>query len=499
MALLPRRKKMIHLTKFRNILSACLCLCVVSSFFCLLGACHNQWFDLHRQEKIVSSNNAGMSSVRVATKHHPGRNGQLNEEEIALARIAWKYFENNYQPETGLVNAVNNYPSTTMWDTASYLGGLVAAYEMRIISKNKFDIRMVNILKTFNKISFFRDELPNKAYNSQTAQKVNYANQPGEIGYSALDLGRLLIWLKIIKERYPEHGNAIDNFVLRWNFCHVIDNCGTMYGAMMKDNNVVYVQEGRLGYEEYAAKGFQLWGFNTSRASMPEPYAFLPIFDVEVPYDTRDPRELTAHNYVVCESYVLDGIELNWDLALDRSTDDMTHSDTINAEFAQRIYQVQESRFRVDGILTVRTEHQLAGPPYFVYDTIYTDGYPWNTITEDGKYVPQFAAIALKGAFGLWTLWDTAYTDLLYQAISGLYDTEKGFYEGRFENSGGLIETFTANNNGIILETLLYKMQGKLLKFSNGTSRWDRSISDEFAGNEKCFPGHRNNCGALKK
>ncbi len=430
---------------------------------------------------------------------HPGRNGPLTDEEMDLARRAWKYFENNYNPETGLVNAVNDYPSTTMWDTGSYLGGLVAAYELGLIDKNELNMRLTKILKTFNEMDFFQGELPNKAYNTQNAQKVNYANQPGEIGYSALDLGRLLIWLKIIKERFPEHGNAIDSFILRWNFCRVLDNCGTMYGAVVNEGKTQYVQEGRLGYEEYAAKGFQLWGFDTTRASKPEPYAFILIFDVNVPYDTRDPRKLVAHNYVVCESYVLDGIELNWDLVSDRDSNDMRHTDRVNADFAQRIYQVQVSRFRVTGILTARTEHQLDGPPYFVYDTIYTDGYPWNTITEDGSYVPQYAAIALKGAFGLWTLWETPYTDLLYDAVSGLYEPDKGFYEGRYEGTGGLINTFTANNNGIILETLLYKTAGKLLKFSDQPSKWDQTLENEFLGTHQCFPGHRDSCGAFRK
>jgi hypothetical protein len=105
----------------------------------------------------------------------------------------------------------------------------------------------------------------------------------------------------------------------------------------------------------------------------------------------------------------------------------------------------------------------------------------------------------LKGAFGLWALWDTEYTDILFDAVSGLYDPEKGFYEGRYERSGGLINTFTSNNNGIILETLLYKVQGKLLKFSGKPSLWDKKISDEFIGNGKCFPGHREGCGIFKK
>jgi len=424
--------------------------------------------------------------------NHPGRSGMLTQREMKLAKVAWKYFENNYQPETGFVNAVDKYPSTTMWDTASYLGGLVAAYELGIIEKNEFDIRMVTILKTFNKMDFFRNELPNKAYNTKTAQKVNYANQPGEIGFSALDLGRLLIWLKIIKERYPEHSNGIDNFVIRWNFCNVLDKEGTMYGAVLSaDNKVMYVQEGRLGYEEYAAKGFQLWGFNTDKASRPEPYSEIPIFDIDIPYDTRDPRKLGAHNYVVSESYILDGIELNWDLATDKSSNDNHHTHKWMAEFAQRIYKVQEKRYYITGIITARSEHQLDGPPYFVYDTIYTDGFAWNTITEDGKYVPKFAAICLKAAFGLWVLWKTEYTDLLFETVSGLYDPKKGFYEGLYENGNGLIKTFTANNNGIILETLLYKVQGKLLKFSNRKSLWDSVIEDEFRGEKKCFPNER--------
>ncbi|MDA8019492.1 MAG: DUF3131 domain-containing protein [Thermoanaerobaculia bacterium] len=427
---------------------------------------------------------------------HPGRNGPLTAVEMQMARIAWKYFENNLQETTGLVNAVNDYPSTTMWDTASYMAGMVAARELCIIDKHEFDRRMVAILATFNRMEFFRGELPNKVYNTQTAAKVDYGNQPGEIGFSALDLGRLLIWLRIIKERYPEHGNAIDRFIMRWNFCNVLDDCGTMYGAAVTDDGQVrYLQEGRLGYEEYAAKGFALWGFNTRRASLAEPYSTINLFDIHVPFDSRDPRVLGAHNYVVCESYVLDAIELNWDEPDDISSDDKTHTVPWIAEFAQRIYDVQEARYHHTGIITARTEHQLAEAPYFVYDTIYTDGFGWNTITEDGRYVPEHAAIALKGALGLWAVWETPYTDLLFDTISGLYDEEKGFFEGKYELSGDKIPTYTANNNGIMLESLLYKVQGKLLRFSGRVSVWDRTVEDEFQGQLKCFPRHKRGCG----
>ena len=432
-----------------------------------------------------------------ATREYPTRRGELTEQEMRMARIAWTYFENNIQEETGLVNAVNDYPSTTLWDTASYLGGMVAAYELGIIEREELSRRLVKILKTFNAMDFFRGELPNKVYHTKTAEKVNYANQPGEIGYSALDLGRLLIWLEIIKNRFPEFSNAIDSYILRWDFCNVVDSRGVMYGAIIgPDDATQYVQEGRLGYEEYAAKGFQLWDVDTDLASRPQPFNVIATYGVEIPYDSRDPRVLDAHNYVVSESYVLDALELNWDLVGDYSSSERHHTDTVTAAFGDLIYESQVARYRATGVLTARTEHQLDGPPYFVYDTIYTDGYTWNTITEDGRHVPEFAAIALKGALGMWAVWDTPYTDLLFNAISDLYNPEKGFYEGLYENGTGIIETYTANNNGIMLESLLYKSQGKLLRPSENVSLWDQTMTDNFLwdasnGKAKCFPKKR--------
>jgi len=419
------------------------------------------------------------------------RQGKLTEKEMDMARIAWKYFENNYQEETGLVNAVNNYPSVTWWDAASYLAGMTSAYELGIIEKEVFDQRFIRFLTTLNTLDLFAHEMPNKAYNTKTAAKVDYGNQPGEIGYSALDLGRLLIWLHLIKNRYPEYATGIDSVVLRWNFCNIVDENGTMFGALLeKDKPVQYLQEGRLGYEEYAAKGFQLWGFDTSQAILPEPYSTINLYGYDVPYDTRDPRKLKAHSYVVTESYVLDGIEFGWDLYSDRTPHDTNFSHEWVAEFALQIYRTQEARYKATGIITARTEHQLAGAPYFVYDTIYTDGFAWNTISETGTFLPQFSAVAVKGAIGIWALWDTPYTDLLFDHISNLYDREKGFYEGIFENGTGLINTFTSNNNGILLEILLFKEQGKLMRYQSTPlpSLWEKALESPFGYEGQCLP-----------
>lgn len=180
---------------------------------------------------------ATQAAVSLPASDYKVRHGELNEREMAVARNAWAYFVANTQPTTGLVNAVNKYPSTTMWDSASYLAALTAARELGIIDKAEFDRRLLQFMATLNKLVLFQNQVPNKVYNTITGQKVNYLNKPGEIGFSAIDIGRMLLWLKIIKERYPEHGNSIDNVVLGWDFTHVVDDCGMLYGAYVDGKN----------------------------------------------------------------------------------------------------------------------------------------------------------------------------------------------------------------------------------------------------------------------
>ena len=427
---------------------------------------------------------------KIDSSYNFGRKGPLNEREMAMARTAWSYFESRYQSETGLVNAVGSYPSTTLWDTASYISGLVAARELGIIDKRTFDNRATKLIKTLRNLDLYRNEAPNKVYNTQTGEKVNYANKPGEVGYSALDIGRMLVWLQILKNRYPYLANSIDNIPLKWNFCNMVHEDGRLFGSIVtgKGENR-YVQEGRLGYEEYAAKGFAMWGFDVPRALDPEPLSYTRIYDVDIPYDGRDPRVFKNQNYVLTESYLLDGLELGWDLP---SRDDGypgVASQGWRAEFAHRIFLVQQRRFEQTGILTARSEHQVDGKPYFVYDSIFADGYAWNTLDPSQVYQPDRSAVAAKAAIGMWALWDVPYTDLLFDTVADLSEKDKGFYEGLYENGNGFIPLQTANNNGIILAALLYKVQGPILKQLNkNTQYWDMAFSQSDIRVNKCLP-----------
>lgn len=421
---------------------------------------------------------------------HFGRNGPLTDREFAMATTAWSYFESGYQPETGLVNSVGSFPSTTLWDTASYVSALVAAYELCVIDKRAFDDRATRLLNTLRNLPLYRGEAPNKVYNAATGEMVDYTNQPGEIGMSANDIGRLLVWLQILKERHPHLANGVDNVPMRWNFCNLINDDGRMFGSFTQsDGSIRYVQEGRLGYEEYAAKGFALWGFEVNRAMSPEPLDYIEIFGVRVPFDGRDPRVFKNQNYVLTEGYILDGLEMGWDLPTDQTNDGMTASNGWRAEFANRIYLVQQRRFEQTGIVTARSEHQVEGRPYFVYDSIFADGYPWNTLDPTGEYQPDRAAVSTKAAVGLWALWDTPYTDLLFETVADLSVPDRGFYEGLYENGNGFIPLQTANNNGIILAALLYKVQGPILQHVNqNTQVWDTAFMETDIRDNKCHP-----------
>ncbi len=419
-----------------------------------------------------------------------GRHGSLDEREMAMAKAAWQYFVTAYQEKTGLVNSVGSYPSTTLWDTASYISALVSARELGLIDKREFDSRALKLISTLRDLDLFRGELPNKVYNTQTAAKVDYANKPGEVGFSALDIGRLLVWMRILKERYPYLANGIDNALLRWNYCHVVDKDGELHGSLVDaKGQTKYVQEGRLGYEEYAAKGFELWGFQTKQSSRPQPLAFIDIYGVQVPYDGRDPRVFGTKNYVLTEGYLLDGLEMNWDLPNDRTSPDDVASQGWRMEFASRVYLAQQRRFEATGILTARSEHQVEGSPFFVYDAVFADGYAWNTLDPSGVYQPDRAAISAKAALGMWVLWDTPYTQLLFESVADLYTPEGGFYEGVYENGNGTIPLQTANNNGIILAGLLYKVQGPILKYLNNNAQfWDTAFENMTTRETRCLP-----------
>jgi hypothetical protein len=90
--------------------------------------------------------------------------GTSSAADQAHARIAWRYFQNNTHPTTGLVNSTDKYPSTTMWETGSYFVAVISANRLGVIDRDEAVARIGRALDTLYVMRLFDDMLPNKAY-----------------------------------------------------------------------------------------------------------------------------------------------------------------------------------------------------------------------------------------------------------------------------------------------------------------------------------------------
>jgi len=374
----------------------------------------------------------------------------LTPEELIYAKASWQYFVNNYQEATGFTNSTGGYPSGTLWDMGNYLMALNSARWLNLINQSEFDFRLNKFLTTLNKLKLFEDTLPNKVYNTATGQMTDYGNNPLEkgIGWSALDVGRVLAAFHVIRTCHPQYNDWLKGSVTKWQVARSVKD-GELYGAMvLPDKSTLLVQEGRLGYEEYAARGYELWGFQVPKAIALEPFEFVDINGVQIPVDKRDYQTTQANNYVVSESYILDGIEFGLQSYL--------------KEYTARVLEAQKRRFDSTGQLTAVSEDNIDQAPYFLYNTVYSNGVKWATITDENKPYPQLRSISTKAAFGWRYLYpDNPYAQQVFNAVKDLRSPDGGgFYAGLYEETKQPNKSLTGNTNGLILEILYFKARG---------------------------------------
>jgi len=387
--------------------------------------------------------------------------GELCHADMEMAQVAWKYFENNYIPETGLVNAVNNYPSTTMWDTGSALAATITANDLGLITPREFDERIMAMFKTLSSMQLFNNEAPNKVYSTKTIDMVDYGNKPTDagIGVSILDLARLISWLNTLNCMHPQYNSATTAALSRWDYSRLIQD-GSMYGLARSGDEIKVLQEGRLGYEQYAAKILEHVGFDLPVASSYENKfrGNTDILGVSIAHDIRDPRKLGANNYVVTESYAMDAME--------------SGIDSENKELLDNIFEVQKRRWKETGIVTAISEDNIDQEPWFLYNSIFNAGLAWQTTNSSNTSYDNLKTVSIKAALSMAMLYpDDEYGQVLSTAVQHAYDPEKGWYSGIYENGAGYNKAFTANTNGVILEGLLHKKYGALLPHCNKCSQ----------------------------
>jgi hypothetical protein len=369
----------------------------------------------------------------------------LTGEDRQLARNAWKYFETN-RLSTGLVSSAAKFPATTMWDVASQLAGMSAARELDLMSAAEFDRWMAQLLTSLAKLPLYKGELPNKAYNAATLQPVNYGklDKYEEIGFSAIDLGRLVLWLDIIAHRYPQHQAACKKVTAQWKLDRLAKD-GSLMGVHIEKGKETWNQEGRLGYEQYAAYGLKKLGIEARNALNPKANEkTVDVSGVQIPADTRT----TYHNYVTSEPYVLDGLE--------------TGFKALPVEYAGRVLQAQIRRANATGNFTAWSEDNLDREPWFLYNNVHVDGKNWQSLTPAGKDANKFSTSSTKTAVSWQMLYGNRYTERNYKGLRWLADPDRGVFGGVYENTQEINRSLTLNTNGQILQALLYAHIGSI-------------------------------------
>jgi hypothetical protein len=374
-----------------------------------------------------------------------------DDPDHAAARVAWRYFERNTHAATGLVSSVEGYPSTTAWDIGSSVIAALAAHELGLLGSEALDARLSSLLRTLERLPLFDGELPNKAYDARTARMTDYGNRPAPagIGFSAVDLGRLVSALALAGDLRPAARDGVARVLGRWNTCRLVRG-GELHGVHRgADGTARLLQEGRLGYEQYAGKALALLGLDTARArSYGRHLAETTVLGIAVPHDARDRARYGAVDALVTEPWALDGLEFG--LAEG------------GAPLAARVFEVQKRRYERTGIPTALSEDHVDRSPWFVYDGILAGGAPWTTVDPEGKEVAGLRALSTKAAFALAALHPRdPYAEVLRRAVDGARDPERGWFAGVYE-AGGTNRALTANTNGVVLETILFRRRGPL-------------------------------------
>jgi len=392
---------------------------------------------------LFSREGAGWRWLTKGGWHSTARISSLSPQEQEWARIAWRYFENNTQPQTGLVNGSDKQPRVTLWQMGDTLIALLAARELDLVKEAEFDARLTRLLGTLNRLTLTDTRTPGRLYSSRTATPIDFSGKPVKSGWSAKDMARLMLALRLTAERAPQYREYLDKIILRWNFCPVMDNEGELRSASLQDGQTVVRDELRLGESEYAATAFHLWGFPVGKALIP-PSRNVIIYQRSLAVDARDPRTTWQPSLLSTLPAMLPGLEFGWQPPGVPSDVQKTLR-----ERAEGVWLSQKTRWERDKVLTARADFYLAQAPWHVEDTVWGNGYAWNTLGDDGRYYPRLAQVTTKAVFVLWTLWETEYTDALMAVTTHLNNPEQGWFEGHQPDPDPLHERHGAGSPAV--------------------------------------------------
>lgn len=372
------------------------------------------------------------------------------------ASLAWRQFSLLWNDRTGLANATPDYGKLTSWDIGSILAAIHSAYILGLIDDDGYDRRITKTLTTIGKLPLYRHVTYHRMYSAAEAKMVSRGGGITSKGYgwSATDIGRLLLWLRIVADNDPRHRALATAAARRIRMDSVVAG-GYLHGEDIgSSGRVRRFQEGRIGYEQYAATGFAMWGADVAPALDVERNA-RPV-EVEGATLLADTRGLDR---IVSEPFILLGIEYGWTPAYRR--------------LALEVLRAQENHAARTGKLVFASEDAVSIKPfYFYYYCVYCSGRPFVVETSDpGKPLEGPRWMSTKTVFGWHALAPSGYTRRGVEAIQKAASEKRGWSSGLLEKGNAPSYTFDINTAAVILEAAAYASTGRpLAQWRSGTS-----------------------------
>jgi hypothetical protein len=287
-------------------------------------------------------------------------------------------------------------------------------------------------------------------YDTRTLAMVNHDGRPapGGLGWSALDIARVLAPLSLVAWRHPELARAARGAVSRWRLDRLTDGVELRGASRRPDGTLEEYQEGRLGYEQVAAKALLSWGLPVAPlVDYATHAAFTDVYGQPVARDDRHPRDFGgARAPVLSEPWILDALENGFD--------------PITLPAARALLLVQARRFAATGRLTAVSEDHLDRPPWFSYSAVVDGDALWTAHGADGRDAPGAFTFSTKAAVAWGVLFDGPYAERLLAAAAALVEPGEGLLAGRYDATGEPNRVLSLNTNAVVLEALAYRLRG---------------------------------------
>lgn len=376
----------------------------------------------------------------------------LTRHDELLINKAKMYFDKNWNADTGLIDSVQGYSHATMWDVASAIAGLLALEALEINTQQQTHFRLEKMLATLAQLPLYKDILPNRQYNTRTALPSGRLSQTPSNGngWSALDLGRLYIWFEILKQHKPQFSKQVSLLQDSWQLERATKN-GNLYGTKLTSRKEYFRQEGRLGYLQYAATGYQLAGLDVEAAYNCDDLESVKIDGISLLIDRRNLPFFTL------DPYLLYAIEVG-------------HKNACWNQLKQ-IYQLHKLVAETNNKLSAYAEDALNRSPWFLYNNIIYQGAAWKSVSHSGKPISYSQTFSNKAAFAMSVIFNEPYSQQLAKLVVSNSARHSVIPTGLYAD-GKTNTAYNINTNSLILVGLWYKSRNRrpiLVSLSNDT------------------------------